>query len=219
MKSISATRSGVHLSGRLCYFFKFIFIYYLFWGACPKTCGIFIPQPEIKSTPPAAEAQTLNHWTAREVRTDYFSKSQNNCTRWPFFKCLFTHVCISGCARSSLLCGLSLVSESGDCCLLRSSGFSLQWLLLPKSPGCVGFSSWGKWAQQWRFPGSRAQTWCLWSMDLVAPQHVGSSWTRDRTNPHFPALWILYHWTTREALCLCFFYLSFHPCFSFILLN
>ena len=26
-----------------------------------------------------------------------------------------------------------------------------------QSPGCMGFGSCGKWAQQWRFPGCRAQ--------------------------------------------------------------
>ena len=30
---------------------------------------------------------------------------------------------------------------------------------------------------------------------------------------------ILYHWTTSEALRLCFIYLNFHLCFSFMLLN
>ena len=31
------------------------------------TCGILVPQPGIEPTPPAEEAQSLNHWTAREV--------------------------------------------------------------------------------------------------------------------------------------------------------
>ena len=30
-------------------------------------CGILVPQPGIKPTPPAVEAQSRNHWTAREV--------------------------------------------------------------------------------------------------------------------------------------------------------
>ena len=30
-------------------------------------CGIFVPQPGIEPTPLALEAQSLNHWTAREV--------------------------------------------------------------------------------------------------------------------------------------------------------
>ena len=32
-----------------------------------KACGILLPQPAIEPTPPAVEARSLNHWTAREV--------------------------------------------------------------------------------------------------------------------------------------------------------
>ena len=32
-----------------------------------EACGILVPQSEIKPTSPATEAQSLNHWTAREV--------------------------------------------------------------------------------------------------------------------------------------------------------
>ena len=41
------------------------------------------------------------------------------------------------------LCRLSLAAASGDCSPLRCVGFSLRWLLLPRSTGsgCVGFSS------------------------------------------------------------------------------
>ena len=37
-----------------------------FWPRC-AACGILVPQPGIKPTPPAVEARSLNHWTAREV--------------------------------------------------------------------------------------------------------------------------------------------------------
>ena len=40
---------------------------------------------------------------------------------------------------------------------------------------------------------------CSWFMDLVAPQHVGSSQTRDRTHVSCIGRHILYHWATREA--------------------
>ena len=30
-------------------------------------CKILVPQPRMQSAPPAVEAQSLNHWTAREV--------------------------------------------------------------------------------------------------------------------------------------------------------
>jgi len=52
----------------------------------------------------------------------------------------------------------------------------------------MGFSSCCTWTQ-----------W-LWLMGFVVPQHVGSSWTRDRTGVPCIARWILNHWTTREAL-------------------
>ena len=40
----------------------------------------------------------------------------------------------------------------------------------------------------------------LWDTDLIAPQHVGSSWTRDRTCVPYVDRRILNYWTTREAL-------------------
>lgn len=53
-------------------------------------------------------------------------------------------------------------------------------------------------AQQLRLPGSRAQAQRLPHADLVAPQHVGSSWIRDQTvscvNRHIPS-----HWATMAA--------------------
>ena len=33
----------------------------------------------------------------------------------------------------------------------------------------------------------------LWCTGLVAPQHVGSSWTRDRTHVSYVGRWILHH--------------------------
>ena len=55
--------------------------------------------------------------------------------------------------------------------------------------------------------GTQAQQ--LWHMGLVAPQHVGSSRSRDRT--HVPCIGrrILNHCTTREVLPL-FFYMCPH---------
>ena len=55
---------------------------------------------------------------------------------------------------------------------------------------------------QWLLLGSRAQAQNLWHAGLVAPQHVGSFWTRDQT--HVPRIgrWILYHCATRESLLL-----------------
>ena len=58
--------------------------------------------------------------------------------------------------------------------LVMSLGFSLGWLLL-------------LWSKDSRHTG------------LVAPQFVGSSWTRDRTHVPCIARHILNHWTTREV--------------------
>ena len=35
--------------------------------SCHVARGILIPPPGIEPVPPALEAQSLNHWTAREV--------------------------------------------------------------------------------------------------------------------------------------------------------
>ena len=42
------------------YFFSFFLLHY-------AACGILVPQPGIKPMSPAMEAQSLNHWTTREV--------------------------------------------------------------------------------------------------------------------------------------------------------
>ena len=41
----------------------FVFIFWLHHAAF----GILVPQPGIEPSPPALEAQSLNHWTTREV--------------------------------------------------------------------------------------------------------------------------------------------------------
>ena len=84
---------------------------------------------------------------------------------------------------------LSLVAASGGYSSLWCVGFSLQWLLLLWSTGSkrVGFSSCGTRDQQ------------LWLTGLVAPRHVGSSWTRARTRVPCIGRRILNHCATREA--------------------
>ena len=47
-----------HLSISLFFFF--------FWPHC-AAYGIIVPQPGIEPSPPAVEAQSLTHWTAREL--------------------------------------------------------------------------------------------------------------------------------------------------------
>ena len=52
-----------------------ILFFFFFWphGAA---CGILVPRPGIKPVPPALEAQSLNHWTAREVLSVVFLKDR-----------------------------------------------------------------------------------------------------------------------------------------------
>ena len=57
--------------------------FFFFWP-CHVTFGILVPQPGIEPVPPAVEAQSLNHWTAREVpRTELLNHSEQdrNCIR------------------------------------------------------------------------------------------------------------------------------------------
>ena len=43
-----------------------------FFFFCYTAYGIFVPQPGIEPTSLVLEAQSLNHWTAREVSGSYF---------------------------------------------------------------------------------------------------------------------------------------------------
>ena len=76
---------------------------------------------------------------------------------------------------------LSLVVASGAALQSRSTGFSSLWLLLLRSMD------------------SRAQAQSLWHTGFVAPRHVGSSRTRDRTCVLSISRQILNHWTARET--------------------
>ena len=85
--------------------------------------------------------------------------------------------------------GLSLVTVSRGYSSLQCAGFSLRWLLLLWSTSSrrAGFSSCGTGVQQ------------LWRVGLVAPRHVGSSWTRARTRVPCIGRRILNHCATRET--------------------
>ena len=93
---------------------------------------------------------------------------------FPFAKTAST-VFRFGCIGSLLLLrGLSLVAASGGYSSLWCSGFSLRWILLLRSTGS-------------RRAGA------------VAPRHVGSSWTRDRTCVPCIGRRILNHCATRAV--------------------
>ena len=44
------------------------FYFYLVFWPCRAACGILVPQPGIEPVPAVLVAQSLNHWTAREVQ-------------------------------------------------------------------------------------------------------------------------------------------------------
>ena len=64
--------------------------FFFFWPYC-TACGILVPQAGTEPVPPAVEAQSLNHWTTREVQKsteheiflydDTFLFSKIECTR------------------------------------------------------------------------------------------------------------------------------------------
>ena len=94
---------------------------------------------------------------------------------------IFVYLAVLG-----LRCCISLAAVSGVC-LLWSRG---------RGP---------PWAQYLQLAGSGAQAQSLWRLGLVAPWHVGSSWTRDQT--HVPCIGrqILNHWPPKKVLFLLFF--------------
>ena len=58
---------------------RLFYVLISFWP-CPVACGILVPLPRIEPMPPALEAQSLNHWTTREVLI--------HCLYISFFACL-----------------------------------------------------------------------------------------------------------------------------------
>ena len=49
------------------YVLLFNFFFFLIFWPYRAACGILVPQPGIEPMPPPVEAQSLNHWTAREA--------------------------------------------------------------------------------------------------------------------------------------------------------
>ena len=108
-----------------------------------------------------------------------------------FYKFIYLFLAVLGlccCARAFSRC------SEGGYSSLRCAGFSLQWLLLLWSTGSrhVGFSSCVSWALERTL--SSGGVW-----GLVAPQHVGSSQTRDRTRVPCIGRRILMQCATREV--------------------
>ena len=81
----------------------------------------------------------------------------------------------------------------------------LQWAAAYSSSWCAGFWSQRLLLLQSTGPRCLVSSSCstqspkLWCTLLVAPWHVGSSWTREWTLVSCIGRWILHHWTTREV--------------------
>ena len=50
------------------------FLFFLIFWPHHAACGILVPRPGIEPTPPAVEARSPNHWTAREAPRRHNSK-------------------------------------------------------------------------------------------------------------------------------------------------
>ena len=54
--------------------FNFFFLIFIFW-LCHVACVILVTQPGIKPVPPALEAWSLNHWTAKKSLVGCFKST------------------------------------------------------------------------------------------------------------------------------------------------
>ena len=94
------------------------------------------------------------------------------------FNTLTVYLFTFGCAGSLLLhwlfsrCGERGLLSSCSACASHCGSF---FCCGAQALGRPGLSSCCTWAQQLRFPGSRAQAQWLWHTSLVAPWHVGCS--------------------------------------------
>ena len=57
---------------RSCILFICLFVYLFIFRLHCVACGILAPRPGIEPMPPALGAQSLNHWTTREVPAFFF---------------------------------------------------------------------------------------------------------------------------------------------------
>ena len=111
--------------------------------------------------------QNPNHWTAREFLLRYYFDGGGGAV-------LGLHCCT----------GSFLILASGDYSLVaferasHCSGFSCCGA---RSLEHTGFNVVAYGLSSCNSPGSREEAQYLWHTGLVAPQHVGSSQTRDRT--------------------------------------
>ena len=81
----------------ICYNIPSVFLCFGgFFGHEP--CGILVHWPGIEPVPPAVEAQSLNHWTTREVlERGLLSPSPNMMGLWPLPWLASAHICLCVC--------------------------------------------------------------------------------------------------------------------------
>ena len=64
-------------------------------GQWNVACRMLVPQPGIEPSPPAVEAQNLNHWTARKVLEKGLLSPSPNMTRlWPLIWLAYAYICL-----------------------------------------------------------------------------------------------------------------------------
>ena len=98
-------------------------------------------------------------------------------SRNPFFLCIYLLMAVLGLHCCS---GISLAAASEDYfpIVVRGLLFVAASLVAEQY---TGFRSRRTRTQQLRLLDSRAQAQYWWCMNLVTPQHTGSSWTKDQT--------------------------------------
>ena len=95
-----------------------------------------------------------------------------------------------------------MVATLGHLLVTLSWGYSLVAVcrhFLVVASLAVEHSLEGVWGQLLQPPGSRARVLWLWCMGLVAPGHVESSWTMDRTHIHCTGRQNLIHHSMRDV--------------------
>ena len=98
----------------------FFFFSFFIFSPCCATCRILVSRLGIKSVPPALEAQSLNHWTTREVSGNVSLKKKKL-----FMTVLYLYCCswaFSSCREWGLLSSFSMqASHCGgfSCCKAR----------------------------------------------------------------------------------------------------
>ena len=93
-----------------------------------------------------------------------------------------------------------------SCCKWGLLFVEVHWLLIAVVSLVVEHRLQVHGLQQLWLTGSRAQAQQLWHTGLVAPWHVGSSRTRDRTCVRCIGRWTLNNCTTREVPSYVYFY-------------